>query len=618
MISETVITGDGQKAVREAVIFAPEDFAGKPALAALDGYLVKKGMAVGYDAVEGRPVLRVTGFRHERDLIAVLEKGRFVAGEAQTRPTGEKLQTRTEWVKENSLVLSAFFYTLGNIATMLSGWFRRDADELRTGAAFTVGDSTMLLFGKLNDREKYQEIMQDFGAILKENGHTLAPGSVFSPAATQEAPSNWAKARKFMHNKVIAVKSLSEITAGISFARAGLNQNNPLKTGAGTAIATGFAIGLLTPEKNSSQIQEELGTQTAEETERKIAGMSLFKRLLYKLQQNPLGVPGTFSGINNLLTLAGAIDEKRWIEKTGMSRKLDEVNARLHGGPYKIFGRKKPHEISVADSANARLDAARAALNGADGAARLDAKADYVKAKTDLESLERQREHLLKGRKIFGKELDGKHFWIFNVMQSLFFLAANTLYAKSSKSGGKSLRQDALKEQFLSAVAGEALQTGEGFAREEIINLAAKYAGGRHGFNLTVKEARRLIDARLQLLQTNPWLQSRQPQNEGVAGDVPGIVTSMPEAVPAITDDEPEKPRPPIGRHQIAHLPVEGVPVTRRIPNPATAENLEQKIARIAASRENAAQNFVSKLGASAETGNALQQPTGEYALAGI
>ena len=154
LIHDITFNGNGKKTIREAVIRIPENRQASEKERDLDNLFIDNGYTVSYDVQDEKPVLRVGGFRTERDILNLLEKEQIVTGQAQTSKVEQKKTSAWQTIRENSLVLSAVFYMAGNVATALSGLFRKDMDELRTGLSFSVGDGFMLMFGKTSDKEK--------------------------------------------------------------------------------------------------------------------------------------------------------------------------------------------------------------------------------------------------------------------------------------------------------------------------------------------------------------------------------------------------------------------------------------------------------------------------------
>ncbi|MDG1287283.1 MAG: hypothetical protein P8P30_06920 [Rickettsiales bacterium] len=489
----------------------------------LDTALVDQGFSLSYDLIDGQSVLRIGNFKHEKEVLATLQKTEAVKGESQKSASGQEIEpTMLQKVRANSLVLSAVFYQLGNVATALSGWFRRDNDELRSGLAFSVGDTAMLMFGKRSDKEKHDAVMQGFGDSLKQNGIAPSFGSAFT-TGLHSSKGGWQGVRNFMHNKVIAIKSASEVTAGISLAIAGQKQSNPYKKAAGILVSSGFALGASIPEKSSSEIREDLGVTTPAEAKEALANLSLWKRLSYKVQQMPLLISGFFAGLNNVSSIIGAFDERkhRW-QKHSIANKIGNKTDGLNGEP------KKMNETITSDAgqvnklkninetAYSKVNRLSQQLDTATAPSKAVGLSEELReAQHELTKLKGEQDSVLKGR--YDNKSAASKFWIFNLAQGLLFLVANTLYGISSKSG-RSNSEELLGKQFISAVASEVLITPPQ-DRAEIINIASHYAGSLDELDFTSAEIRTMLEAKLTELESHALFALKEGETEVTSKD---------------------------------------------------------------------------------------------------
>lgn len=511
-IKELRVIDSGKKGVREAIILTDPSKPLDDTQKRLDSALVDQGFSVAYDLVDGLPALRVTGFKRTGKIIEALYGSNLVEGNYH-KSAQEHAATKKSW-RDSSLILSAIFYQLGNLVTILSGVFRKEANERNTGIAFAVGDTSMLLFGKRTEKEKYVSVMKGFGEMLQQNGYIPSFGSGFSASAMYEKPSSWQNIRNFMHDKVIAVKSLSEIAAGVSFARAGQIQGNRYKTMAGSLIASGFAISLMTPEKSPSQIRDELGVATPEEAKEVLRHKNFFIRLKYQIQQFPLFMSAFFAGGNNLSTLWGALEERRhnWgasLVKTKIGAKNDGIDGSAKRMAETISskqGTSKPlRDRERHETAYSKVNRLRHEIDNG-GVAEMVKLDELKKAEKELASLQAE-DRLMAGEGVPKALLsnDGTpRFWMFNIAQSLLMMVANTLYGLSSKSG-RSAKEEQLGERFVAAVATEVLLSDPEY-HHEIINLAAHYAGSLNELDFTADEVRKMVEEKIELIQNHPLL----------------------------------------------------------------------------------------------------------------
>lgn len=515
-LQEIVVTG-GKKSPVEALIYAPADAA---AVAGLDQLLASKGMAVSYDVVDNRAVLRVGGFGEEQALLDLLKQNNFIGGEAKTEAVESK---RTPF---NTFMGAAVFYQLGNLTGWFGNFLRKDSAGMESDTAFIIGDTSMLLFGRKSMEEKQIALMQGFGNALKKNGVTIEAGSAFAPHHTQDLPSVWNTVRRTMTNWVVGIKAASEVAAGYKKIHAGINQGNSAKVMAGSLIAGGFGAGALIPEKTLSELRDEYGAKNDDELKARISELPFFKRILVSIQRTPLLLSGTFSGLNNLFCIFGAIDEKQYIGKTGESRKQTELKAKLGDTStpsYKkslfglnLFGLKET-EVTINDSgpdpkcwtAGKTLDHATAEYAGNTNPTK-EAKLLAAKhtAEKNILDLQTDQDRLKSGR--FGT--DPKKLWIFDLVQSIFFLVGNYFYANSPK-GGNMFDRIKLSERFFAAAASQ-IATAPADQRDYLFAAACQYAGDTRDLGVTVREAQKIISDKLRQVEANPWLKaSREAAN---------------------------------------------------------------------------------------------------------
>lgn len=516
-IQEVTITG-GKKALPEALIFAPNHI--DTTIANLHKILVSKGMHIAYDLVDNRPVLRVGGFSKESDIIHLLQKNNLVSGNSKVEAITETKQPFDKFIG------AALFYQIGNITGWIGDFLRKDTAGVTSNTAFIVGDSTILLFGRKTIAEKQTAIMQNFGEALQKNGISISASSPFAPHHTQDLSGVWNSVRRFMANKVVGIKAASEIVAGVKKAQAGFfNQGNFAKGMAGVMIAGGFAAGSLIPEKTPAELRDEYDVKTDAELKAKIKELPLGKRILTTIQRTPLLLAGGSSGLNNLFSIIGAIDEKNYYKQHNESRKRTEVCAKIEGGSYETntFGFKKKHTINddspdpdkwtqrkkVHESGLACREDRRGLKRkhhlengeGADHYQSVEILSEHHKQLKAMNDLVVEKDRLATGRFNFpiGR------FWIFDIAQAFAFFIANILYASSPK-GGNMADRNKLADVFFSAVASQ-IATAPNNQKDYLFSVASQYAGDTHDLGLTVREAQIIISKKLKEIQANPWLQ---------------------------------------------------------------------------------------------------------------
>lgn len=510
-LQEIVFSG-GKKAPSEALIFAPAETT--DAIADMHRLFISKGMHVSYDIVENRPVLRVGGFAQETEVLTLLKENGLINGEAKTEAIKSEKQPFDKFMG------AAFFYQLGNITGFIGDYLRKDKAGMTSNAAFITGDTTMLAFGRKTIEEKQIALMQGFGEILQQNGIGVEAGSPFAPAHTQNLPGGWNAFRRFMMPKVVGIKAASEVVAGLKKVQAGFNQGNTAKSLAGGLIASGFAAGALIPEKTLPQLRDEYGVGSDEELKGKISQLPFFKRILVTIQRTPLILSGLFSGLNNVFSILGAVDENKYIKKNNESRKQTELNVRLSekGGTFvsSVFGVKEKSTTldnndkdpknwtagKILADATEKYETALADSSSTDKQ-KIEALDAKYKAEKNLSDLKEDKNRLAKGRHDFPTS----KFWMFDLAQSLFFLVGNYFYANSPK-GGSMVDRQKLSDRFFSAIATH-IATAPQDQKDYLFAVACQYAGDTRDLGVTVREAQVIISDKIAQIEANPWLKHR-------------------------------------------------------------------------------------------------------------
>lgn len=570
-IQEIIISG-GKNAPAEAIIFSPAEIT--DAVAGIDKLLTAKGLHVSYDIIDNRPALRVGGFKQDEEVLGTLRESTLIAGQPKT----EELQAEKR--PFDKFIGAAIFYQIGNVLGFIGNLLRKDKAGMTSDGAFITGDTTMLAFGRKSVEEKQIALMQGFSKMLQQNGIAIEKGSAFAPVHTQDLPGTWNGFRRFMFDKVVGIKAASEVVAGLKKVQAGINQGNSAKSVAGALIASGFAAGALIPEKTPADLRDEYEVENDDQLKAKIKQLPFFKRILVTIQRTPLILSGLFSGMNNVFSVLGAIDEKKYFAKNGESRKQTEIKARLSTsseGEFEksVFG-VKTVGVKLDDSqdnakywtADGAIKKAQEALKKADQAdtAAYSKALDAVhKAEQEKLSLRMDQDRLKEGR--FG--FNPKNFWMFDVAQAVAFFIGNVLYANSPK-GGNAFDRKALSERFFSAVATQIATTPEQ-DRDYVFAAACQYAGDTRELGVTVREAQAIIGAKVKELDANPWLKHRltAPQHESIAVqetvDHPDVVLTASATPPELLDMS-QRDDKPLDTSHAANVVKQERPTTARTP----------------------------------------------------
>lgn len=506
----------GKNALQEALIFAPAEITNS--VVEMDTLLKKRGLNVSYDIIDNRPVLRVGGFDSVENFLSLLQQNKLIVGNPKVETT------KTDKRHIDTIIAAGVLYELGNVTGLAGDFFRKDKAGVTSNMAFIIGNTPLLLFGRKNFAEKQISLMQGFGESLRKNGVVVEAGNPFASEHTQNLPGAWNALRRFMVDKVIGIFAVGEIVAGYKKAVAGFsNQGNSAKGLAGVFIASGFAAGAIIPEKTHAMLRDKFDAKDDADLKEKIKQLPLGKRIVTSIQHTPLFLSGFFSGMNNIFSILGAIDEKKYFEKNNESRKQAEIRAKLSetGEAHfekSIFGVKTvsvtlddTQEKSKYWTASGALKKAEEAYKNTDHtdiAATSKALKTKAAAEQNILDLKTDQERLKESRKVFGKTVVsiGK-LWRFDMVQALFFFVANFLYAQSPKTGN-SFDQAKLRARFFSAAVSQ-IATASEADQGYLLAAACQYAGDSPDLGVTVREAKTILSEKLQQITANPWLQHR-------------------------------------------------------------------------------------------------------------
>lgn len=295
--------------ITQATIIARES-ADPAKLQTLREHLTQAGCSSLMDVKNGCAVIQVRGISDVKHLEKTLLSSGSVpsihieatADDHITRSLGEKLSS-------NSLLLSALFYDLGNIAFIVSGIQRgrhnpggrfttNDYSEILTGAAFSVGDILMTIYGKDKGDEELAAARDGLSAHLEKKGIRPPEADVLSPDTLHQSgfvkhTSDW------LRKNVVYGKCLSELAGGLFTIHAAMKPGNfnQGKMAAGMLITTGWTSTLLLDKPRGHEVFD--GDKPDTST---LAG---------KLADNPRGlIARPLAMMNNVANLWGSLGGK--------------------------------------------------------------------------------------------------------------------------------------------------------------------------------------------------------------------------------------------------------------------------------------------------------------------
>lgn len=282
-----------------------------PKLQELRELLAKHGCSTLMDVKNGRSVIEVRGVKDPETLQKILkESGHAPNGiQIESTPDDDVTHSFGEKIAGKSLFLSALFYDLGNIAFIVSGIQRgrhnpggrftpNDYSEIMTGAAFSVGDVLMTLYGKDKGDEELAAAAEGLSQHLEKKGIHLPKENALTPETLHKS-GFMQETNDWLRRNVVYSKCLSELAGGLFTIHAAMKPGNMNhgKFIAGLLISTGWASTLLLDKPRGHEVFG--GDKPSPST------------IAAKLADNPRGlIARPLAMGNNLANLWGAFNGK--------------------------------------------------------------------------------------------------------------------------------------------------------------------------------------------------------------------------------------------------------------------------------------------------------------------
>ena len=198
----------------EAFIASPDN-APPESMANIPSRLQEEGFTVSPQQLDGKQVLRVTGFRYPSELNSKLEAAGVISGEhTQTETAWEKSQPKksfVEKVKDNSLQLSGIAYTIGNLAVTGSGIIRKDYAEVGTGTVWLAADALLAACGKDDKDDQANKLFGKLREYLHKEGVEIPRGTALTPDELAKPGGVIEKTGEFLKEHRVDIKNAAEI-----------------------------------------------------------------------------------------------------------------------------------------------------------------------------------------------------------------------------------------------------------------------------------------------------------------------------------------------------------------------------------------------------------------------
>lgn len=316
--------------------------AGTPAenLAQMRANLSAKSITALPDVIDGKPALRVRGLTNEQQLMKALQKEGVGAYSDKTITDADRNRKRpsfSEKIHDKSLLLSALFYDLGNIAYVVSGLQRgkhnpsgkmtaHDKSEMMTGVAFSFGDVLMTIYGSKKGDERIQQAAGSLAQHLHEKGIEIPKGAALDPASLYHSGA-MKETHNWMKRHIIHIKSLTEMSGGLLTVHAGMKRDshgklNQGKITSGILLSTGWLTTLLLDKSHKPPVLA--------------ADKPPANNLFDTIEDNPRGwVTRPLSIANNAANLWGALGPKNG-ERVRFREEFEEAKRAYAQNPTKI------------------------------------------------------------------------------------------------------------------------------------------------------------------------------------------------------------------------------------------------------------------------------------------
>lgn len=301
--------------------------------------LQRRGMTVIPVEREGKPLLRVRGFKKDDELFRMLESAGVVRSPYPSDTTmleGEDAPKRSEWqqfVKERSIQLAGATYLIADMMPVFSGIVRKSPTDVRQGLTWASTSVMLLLFGRKNPETQMGNLYEKMNQYFAEEGIELPQDSQLALSQLKTNPSYLNSFVNFLYENPILVNNSFQGWGGMEQLRSGITQKNAYRQLAGSSVAAGMWGGLIIPENKfagkSRQEQIELKHREAvgEDT-----GAGFETRFVDNpvawIQEKPLRLSAIGPIIGNVLTGMSAVwdDRHRVNQHFGIASKKHDLN----------------------------------------------------------------------------------------------------------------------------------------------------------------------------------------------------------------------------------------------------------------------------------------------------
>jgi hypothetical protein len=473
-------------------------------LHAIPATLQRHGLIATPESEDGKPCLRVRGFKDSEALLQLLKQEGLTPAQPATvqlleEEANPEVQTLRRYIKDHSIQLAGAVYLIADAMPIASGVVRKTPAEVTQGLLWATTSAGLLFFGRKNPEVQVGNIYTKMRDFMAHEGVPIADDPALALQQLQRDPSYWNMLVNFLYDHPVLFNNSLQGYGGIKQAQAGKAQGNPFKSGAGAAVAVGQWGGLIIPEDKYAGLDaqakaERLAQRAAGEEPENGFHTRFLDNPVHWIQEKPLRLTAIGPIIGNFLTTASALfhDRHKVNEHFGIASNRYELN------PSKLW------QDATRDT-NALLQRA--------GVSKDALLLDRTKPEAQRSYLELE--------KMLGTQIG----WKFTMMTPVFNIIANTLYGMSSKEE-RSVNLD--KEGYLDEILGVAANIyahiPDAAARNEKIIRFAGFLRSQPDVKLSEAAIRERINARIDGLEKAGWVEKLQ--HSPAAGAMAGAALS--------------------------------------------------------------------------------------------
>lgn len=318
----------------EAYIHAPEDAAAGQ-LTAVPSHLAEKGFSTTADEIDGRNLLRVTGFKGERHLLQALKEGGFVSGESEKRVSGEKERKPfAERLRGQAVKHSGLFATVGHAALAVAGVLEKDYKRVASSAFFGTATGITALYGAGSAGGQMHGIIGGMKDHLRKQGVDIPTGAQLTPEELAKKGGVVETLHHYVKSHPLEIGNSIGVLGNVALMASGLKNRDGVSMGRTAngllAVIAGLSI-ILVPEKAKEAASDAAWPQGEREKEDK----PLVKRFTDWVQERPIRFAGLLylGGNAAMFHDAHAIQKKHSRTLAGYEKQLADLDALLGTDP---------------------------------------------------------------------------------------------------------------------------------------------------------------------------------------------------------------------------------------------------------------------------------------------